>query len=75
VPLLKQCSKFFGFCFADFLWRGKKSQRGALPLSATNLKEVARLELARRPWRFLFFSFRVLALKFFIYGHFKGDAR
>ena len=47
MPLLKQRSKSFGFCFADFLWRGKESQRGALPLSATASKEVSWLEPAQ----------------------------
>ena len=32
--------------FADFLWRGKESQRGALPLSATASKEASRAEPA-----------------------------
>ena len=47
MPLLKQRSKSFGFCFSDFLWRGKESQRGALPLSATASKEVSWLEPAQ----------------------------
>ena len=47
MPLLKQRSKSFGFCFADFLWRGKESQRGALPLSATVSREVPWVEPAQ----------------------------
>ena len=35
--LLRLGSRFF----ADFLWRGKESQRGALPLSATASREVS----------------------------------
>ena len=32
--------------FADFLWRGKESQRGALPLSATASRDVPWVEVS-----------------------------
>ena len=40
--LLRLGSRFF----ADFLWRGKESQRGALPLSATASREVSWVEVS-----------------------------
>ena len=60
VPLLKQRSKSFGFCFADFLWRGKESQRGALPLSATASSEVLWVEVSAQA---------VAILVFLVLGH------
>ena len=41
--------------FADFLWRGKESQRGALPLSATASKRVPWMKVSAQAVAILVF--------------------
>ena len=55
--LLRLGSRFF----ADFLWRSKESQRGALPLSATDSKKAPTVEIKAHAVAILIFSFRIPA--------------